>query len=189
VDAQFGHLPGVIRTRCGYAGGTTPNPTYRTIGDHSETVQVDFDPAEIGYEALLEVFWASHDPRYQSGSRQYMNILFYHSDEQREAANRTAEQASRGASRRVLTAIRPYEAFTLAEDYHQKYYLRSVPELLRELQGIYPDPGALRDSTAAARINGCLGGHCSRRELDQQMDQLGLSPAGQSALRGFVRGR
>jgi methionine-S-sulfoxide reductase len=61
-EARFGVINGVVHTRVGYAGGTTPHPRYRDLGDHSETVQVDFDPAVITYAELLDVFWKSHNP-------------------------------------------------------------------------------------------------------------------------------
>ena len=68
----------MIRTRVGYAGGTTNNPTYRALGDHAETIQVDYDPTQISYEELLEAFWTSHSPTSRPWSRQYASIIFYH---------------------------------------------------------------------------------------------------------------
>jgi peptide-methionine (S)-S-oxide reductase len=173
----------------GYAGGTTAEPTYYSIGDHSETVQVDFDPTQISYEELLAEFWDSHDPSIQSGSTQYQNMLLFHSEAQQEAANKSAAQIAASTGKRILTVIRPLESFYPAEDYHQKYYLRNVPALIRELQSIYPDADALRDSTAAARINGCLGGHCTRAELEAEIEEYGLTPAGMAQLRSLVRSR
>jgi peptide-methionine (S)-S-oxide reductase len=79
----------VLRTRVGYAGGEREAPTYRKMGDHTETVQVDFDPLRISYERMLEVFWESHDPAAGSWSRQYRNVIFFQNDRQREAAQRS----------------------------------------------------------------------------------------------------
>ena len=76
----------MVRTRVGYAGGTKKNPTYHDLGDHSETVQMDYDPTVISYTKLLDVFWDSHDPSLPSDSKQYMSIIFYHNDKQKELA-------------------------------------------------------------------------------------------------------
>ena len=79
-EALFGHLPGVVRTRTGFAGGTTADPEYRNMGDHSEAVQLEFDPAVISYAELLDVFWSNHRPININGyrGRQYQSIAFYH---------------------------------------------------------------------------------------------------------------
>jgi len=66
-------MQGIYRTRVGYAGGSTSSPTYRNIGDHTETIQIDYNPKEISHEELLDVFWRSHSPEVKSWSRQYMS--------------------------------------------------------------------------------------------------------------------
>jgi len=176
-----------VRTRVGYAGGTTENPTYRRIGDHSETIQIDYDPTQISYEELLDVFWSSHNPLQPPYSRQYMSIIFYHGEEQRQLARASMEGQAAGTGREVLTELQPAAAFYLAEDYHQKYYLRRVPELVAEYRAIYPDLLDFVDSTATARANGYLGGNGSLGRLREELDQLGLSPAGSQLLLDQVR--
>jgi methionine-S-sulfoxide reductase len=173
-------MPGVIRTRVGYAGGSTAAPTYRDIGDHTETLQIDYDPTRVSYEELLKVFWASHNPRSPSFSRQYAQILFYHNEAQKEAALET--KAREEAKGKVYTEIVPAGSFYLAEDYHQKYQLRGRRDLLQEFQAIYPDPADLTDSTAAARINGLLAGHGTLEQLEAEIDSYGLSPSGRETL-------
>lgn len=105
----------------GYAGGTTPDPTYRRMGDHSETVQVDYDPAVISYDELLGEFWASHRPTRPTTSRQYASIIFYGTDAEREAAEASKAALERSVGR-LYTEIVPLERFYLAEEYHQHYY-------------------------------------------------------------------
>ncbi|MDZ7761250.1 MAG: peptide-methionine (S)-S-oxide reductase [Desulfovermiculus sp.] len=68
----------MVRTRVGYSGGKKPNPTYHDLGDHTETLQVDYDPEAVSYPKLLEVFWESHSPEQSALSRQYMAAVFYH---------------------------------------------------------------------------------------------------------------
>jgi methionine-S-sulfoxide reductase len=182
-------LPGVVRTRVGYAGGTKLAPTYRDLGDHTETVQIDFDPARITYRELLDLFWTGHDPMHRSWSRQYASIIFTHDDDQRKLAEETKDQITKGLHSTVPTEIVPYSGFTLAEDYHQKHSLRHYPEFMAELQRIYPSSGEFVASTAAARLNGYLGGEGSSEALLQDLNGLGLSPAGKQALAELVQRR
>jgi len=179
----------VIRTRVGYAGGTSDNPTYHRLGDHSETIQIDYDPTVISYRELLEVFWRSHDPAGQSWSRQYMTAVFYHNEDQKRLAEETRDQVARMLGQKIETRILPLTGFHRAEDYHQKYYLRGVPDLAGELLAVYPNLNDFVNSTAAARLNGYVSGCGSRAQLDREIDGLGLSDRGKERLRGIVGGR
>ena len=165
----------MVRTRVGYAGGTTENPTYYSLGDHTETVQIEYDPTQVSYEELLDLFWESHNPTSQPYSRQYMSIIFHHNEEQRRLAmeSRDREAVRRGAE--IFTEIVPASEFTLAEGYHQKYRLQQQPEIMDEFRAIYSHGGWV-DSTAAARVNGYLGGYGSLERLQTDMTSLGLSP-------------
>jgi len=169
-DSIFGSLDGVVRTRVGYAGGTTESPTYHNMGDHTETIQIDYDPTQISYEQLLEIYWDSHNPTVRPWSRQYMFIVFYHNSEQRELAMATKQREEASSGRRVYTEIIPFSEFHLAEDYHQKYYLQQVPNLMKELVAIYPNFADFIDSTAVARINGYVVGHVTFQELQEQLN-------------------
>ncbi len=173
----------MIRTRVGYAGGKEPNPTYREIGDHSETLQVDFDPRQISYEALLEKFWEGYDPTEQSWSRQYMAAVLYHDDAQRRAAEASRARLEAKLGRKIATAILPLGAFTLAEDYHQKYYLRHDRALREEIKAMYPADRDFVNSTAAARANGILGGYGTQADRETDLLRMGLSPEAQERLR------
>jgi peptide-methionine (S)-S-oxide reductase len=180
----------VVRTRVGYAGGRKQNPTYYNLGDHTETVQVDYDAAQTSYEQLLAVFWATHNPCAQTGSRQYMSAVFYHNDAQKKLALETRDREQARQRARIATKILPVETFYVAEDYHQKYVLREEASLMREFQAMLPDPKDFRNSTAAARVNGYLGGHGSKEMIQKEIDKLGLSPeARQTLLRVWERGR
>jgi methionine-S-sulfoxide reductase len=181
-------MPGVIRTRVGYAGGEKSNPTYTNLGNHTETIQIDYDPQRIGYGQLLEVFWLSHDPTVQSPSTQYRSILFFHDDEQKRQAeeSRRAWQESNGQT--IVTDFREAGAFWRAEDYHQKYSLRRHGDLLRELTAVYPKADDLTDSTVAARLNGFMGGNGTAETLCEEIDDYGLSPQGREKLLVYVTG-
>jgi methionine-S-sulfoxide reductase len=175
VEARFGALKGVVRTRVGYSGGAKKHPTYRSLGDHTETVAVDFDPTKISYGELLEVFWASHNPGSAPWSRQYMNVIFYHNDEQKRLAEESKARVAAKTGSPVKTAILPATEFTLAEDYHQKYYLRQAPVLFQEMSRYYPNLLDLVNSKAASRLNAYAAGYGSLALLEEELPDLGLS--------------
>jgi peptide-methionine (S)-S-oxide reductase len=170
-----------VRTRVGYAGGKKRNPTYHSLGDHTETLQIDYDPSRISYQELLEIFWNSHNPTRGSWSRQYMAAVFYHNESQRALALASkAEQAAQKGQ--IETEIIPATQFYLAEDYHQKYMLRHTAELLDELRAIYPDFVDFVNSSAAARVNGYVSGYGDLAQLQAEVASLGLSPQGSQHL-------
>lgn len=182
VESLFGSVPGVVRTRVGYAGGTKEAPTYHSLGDHTETVEVVYDPDEVSYVALLELFWAHHTPTAQAYSQQYKNVAFTYTEAQRELALASRERQAEDHSREIKTEIQPITEFYPAEDYHQKYRLQNTDALMREYEDIYPDFDDFVASTAAARVNGYLGGHGTRAWLEAHLEELGLSNAGQQRL-------
>ena len=166
----------------GYAGGGKDNPTYHDIGDHSESIEISYDPKVTSYSDLLEIFWNSHRPTARPFSRQYMSIIFYHNEKQRRLALDSKQRLEDQLGMPVFTEIVPARAFTEAEDYHQKYYLRKNQSLMEDLKAMYPDEDDLVDSTAAAKINGFLGGYGTRESLLQILPNLGLSEKASQAL-------
>jgi peptide-methionine (S)-S-oxide reductase len=132
VEVTFRNVPGVTDAKVGYLGGTLPNPTYKDVctGEtgHAEVVQVEFDPARVTYDQLLDVFWTSHNPttRNRQGpdwGTQYRSAIFYHSEEQRQIAEKSRERwnASGKFGRPIVTEITAASEFYPAEDYHQRY--------------------------------------------------------------------
>lgn len=189
MESQFGIIPGVIRTRVGYAGGEAEHPTYSRIGDHTETVQIDFDPQRITYGDLLRIFWNSHSPTDRTWDRQYMHAVFYHDENQHQQALVSKAALQKETGRTIRTAVLPLHSFTMAEDYHQKYLLNRRSELVRELKRIYPLRKDFVDSTAVARLNGYIGGHGGMEQLTGEIQSLGLSAESRHALMELVRGR
>jgi peptide-methionine (S)-S-oxide reductase len=176
----------VIRTRVGYSGGTAKNPTYRNLGDHAETVQIDYDPARVSYAQLLDVFWKSHLPTSPRWSRQYMSAIFYHNEEQKKLALKTRDSEAAGRNGKIFTEIVPFSTFYIAEDYHQKYRLRQEADLMREFRAMYPDEKGFVSSTAAARINGYLDGYGTSDMLRAELHRFGLSPEASRRLLDIV---
>jgi peptide-methionine (S)-S-oxide reductase len=173
----------------GYAGGKKKNPTYHDLGDHSETVQIDFNPAKIGYRELLDVFWDSHSPASGSWSRQYMAAVFYHDEEQRKGAVETRDLIASKIKDEIKTQILPFTGFYLAEDYHQKHALSRYPELMEEFKAMYPTIEGLVYSTAAARVNSYLAGYGGCDSLKAEIHELGLSSERSKTLLEIVCGR
>jgi len=180
-------LEGVIRTRVGYAGGKQENPDYGNIGDHTEAVQVDYDPKVISYADLLEVFWSSHTPTSKSWMSQYMNAVFYHNDAQQKVGEASKAALAEKMGRNVRTPVAPLRSFTLAENYHQKYMLKRQSRLTSEMSRIYPKNRDFINSTAVSRLNGYAGGKGSVKQLALEIDSLGLSENGKKILKGLVR--
>ncbi len=132
VEATFRQLPGVIATRVGYIGGNSADPTYKEVctdqTGHAEAVEIEYDPAKLSYDKLLEVFWENHDPTQLNRQgpdfgTQYRSAIFFHDAEQ-EAAAKTSKQnleKSHRFSKPIVTQIVPAVKFYEAEDYHQQY--------------------------------------------------------------------
>ena len=130
VEATFRQIDGVTKTEVGYEGGTLENPTYEDVCSHTtghaEVVQVTYDPERISYEQLLDVFWGKHDPTqlnrqgYDIGD-QYRSVIFFHDEEQQEAAVRSKAEEQTRHTHPVVTQLEPAGMFYVAEDYHQQY--------------------------------------------------------------------
>ena len=166
----------------GYAGGTSSNPTYYNLDGHTETVQVDYDPTKISYNELLDVFWDSHSPTAPPYSQQYKSIIFYHDEAQKELAVQSKQQREMRMGGKITTELIPFSAFYLAEDYHQKFYLQQVPELIADFRVMYPDADKFINSTAAARVNGYVDGCGTSETLQKELESYGLSPTGNKKL-------
>lgn len=132
VEVTFRNVPGVQDAVVGYLGGNLANPTYRDVctgrTGHAEVVQVKYDPAEVTYDKLLDVFWENHNPTTLNRQgpdvgTQYRSAIFYHSPEQkREAEQSKARLEASGRFRKpIVTEITQASAFYPAEDYHQRY--------------------------------------------------------------------
>ena len=136
MQPPFDHTPGVVSTLVGFAGGREENPTYRQVSSgettHREAIEVTFDPAKVSYDKLLEIFWHNIDPIQQDGQfhdfgDQYTTAIFYTSEPQRLAAEKSKVQLARWVNfnKPIATVILPATKFWPAEAYHQKYYIKS----------------------------------------------------------------
>jgi hypothetical protein len=165
----------------GFTGGTTDDPTYHRPGDHVEAVEVVFDPAQISYGELVEVFLHGHPLDLGGGPRRVGTGVFAHGRAQLEAALEAHRRA--GVS---TPPVAPAGPFWPAERMHQKFHLQRVlPDLVRELDALVP--GDFLETTAAARLNAYLNGFGSADEVREVERELGREPG--SLLEGLERAR
>jgi len=133
VEDLLGKTKGVKSTKVGYTGGQLINPSYEEVctdrTGHAEAVEVDFDPAEISFEELLNVFWNNHNPTTPNRQgldvgTQYRSVIFYHDEKQKEIAEKSKQSLSESGihDNPIVTEIAPAPTFYDAEEYHQKYF-------------------------------------------------------------------
>ncbi|MDE0031083.1 MAG: peptide-methionine (S)-S-oxide reductase MsrA [Deltaproteobacteria bacterium] len=134
VESDFDKVPGVVSTVSGYTGGKTADPTYRQVTaggtGHYEAVEITYDPAKVGYEALLTAFWHSVDPTDDGGQfcdrgQSYETAVFVANDKERRLAEASKAAAQKQLDRPIVTPILPAGPFFAAEDYHQDYYKKN----------------------------------------------------------------
>lgn len=136
TEALFKRLKGIYSVIPGYSGGTVSNPTYEQVCDgdtgHAEAIQVEFDPTQISFDKILEVFWYTHDPTTlnQQGNdfgTQYRSAIFFHDQRQKEIAEQSKEKLEKEGiyKDKIVTEIIPFTNFFIAEDYHKNYYERN----------------------------------------------------------------
>ncbi len=132
VETTFREIDGVVDAAVGYEGGTTLNPTYKDVctdgTGHAEVVEVEYDPAKVSFDRLLDVFWTAHDPTQKNRQgpdvgTQYRSAIFFHTPEQEQAAQASKSKldASGKFRRLIATVIEPAQTFYRAEEYHQQY--------------------------------------------------------------------
>jgi peptide-methionine (S)-S-oxide reductase len=132
VEDAFRNVKGVIDAFSGYSGGNMKNPTYEDVCSgktgHAEVVQVEYDPQEVSYEELLDVFWNNHNPTQVNRQGpdvgyQYRSVIFYHNEKQKETAMKSKEKLDKSGKWKspIATSIEPVSTFYKAEEYHQKY--------------------------------------------------------------------
>ena len=138
-------------------------------------MEIDFDPTQISFTEIVDLFWKSHEPRSGIRSRQYLTAIWFHDETQQEIINAAKEAIEVKLGAKVQTPIMPLDVFYLAEDYHQKYRLQNSP-LRSHFRTMYPRFEDFNNSTAAARLNGFIAGHGSRQLFDEEYQDYGFQP-------------
>nr|CAD2170693.1 unnamed protein product [Meloidogyne enterolobii] len=157
-ESTFALLPGVLKTRVGYSGGTSPSPTYQNIGDHTEIVEIQFNPELTKFKEIINLFYSKHNFTLPQKT-QYKSVILYVDEEQKKIALEEMEKAKEKYTNKntiFYTFLQKFEKFYQAEDYHQKYWLRCENNIFKELN---LTNSQLINSTLATKINGYLGGN------------------------------
>ncbi|QHL86750.1 peptide methionine sulfoxide reductase [Nibribacter ruber] len=181
-EALFGAVPGVVSTSAGYAGGTSPAPTYWHLKDHLETVQVTFEATQLSFEELLALFFIHHSATRIAPKRQYASAVFYHSPVQQNAIEKAIQAEEARQPEKIQTLVLPFTQYHLAEERHQKWNLKRVPPLLQELQVYYPDELTFNAATTVARVNGFVAGFGTEAHITAELECFGLSGVAQDVL-------
>jgi methionine-S-sulfoxide reductase len=123
-DDFLSKLNGVIKTTVGYSGGKKENPTYHDLGNHTETVEIKFNPKIITYSKLLNYFFVKHDPSFETKT-QYRSMVFYFNNDQKKLAQAALKKYNQENKIKAKTQIEKAGKFWSAEEYHQKYYQKN----------------------------------------------------------------
>jgi len=144
MEPQFAAIPGVTKVMSGYTGGHVKNPTYEQVSrggtGHVEAIEVTYNPAEVNYTQLLDVFWANIDPLDEDGQfcdkgEHYRAGIFTFDEEQKKLAEASKEKVAKTFEKPVATSIKPASIFYAAEEYHQQFYIKSKDHYKRYSKG------------------------------------------------------
>jgi len=141
IEEIFAKTKGIIKTKVGYIGGKTKNPTYEKVCSgktgHVEAIEVIFDPSKISYDKLLDIFWKIHNPTTKNRQgldigTQYNSVIFYYDKKQKEVAEKSKKEIQKKSKKEIVTQIKKASYFWKAEEYHQKYIEKQGKKSLLE---------------------------------------------------------
>lgn len=164
----------MVHSYVGYAGGSTENPTYNSIGDHAETVKVIYDPKIISYEELVDFYIENTDANFRPMSGQYRYIVFYENEKQEEYINNLQKQ--RIENEEQYFTVKQLTDFYMAEDYHQKYQLRLNKTLFNQTLTLFENEEELINSHLATKLNSYYSNQVTKEEMINIINDSYLSP-------------
>ncbi|EPY6470179.1 peptide-methionine (S)-S-oxide reductase [Clostridium sporogenes] len=188
VEALFDSLDGVIKTYVGYTGGNTLFPTYNSIGDHLETVEIYYNSSKITFENLLIVFEKNHNYTTRPSLSQYNSAILYNNENEKELCLNWKKSKEEELNKEVLTKISPIEKFYYAEFYHQKYYVQLEPVIMSNLRSKFSTGNDLISSPLCHKLNAYLAGYGSLKELNNEIKDFNLSKDAKNRLLSIVEG-
>ncbi len=158
------------------------------MGDHTETLEIDFDPNTISYQEILHLFWKNHNSQRDSfyKGRQYISILLYHNEYQQQVAEKVKQEFEQQLHGEIQTEIAPYSTFYLAEDYHQKYYLRRFKKAVVKLSSMYETESNFINSTLVARLNGLTVGYGTMDAIKEEITNTPMDSKNSAELLGLI---
>lgn len=171
----------------GYAGGVIPEPTRKNMLDHTETVQLEYDPKTIAYQQLVRHFFQSHNPnRKPYRDREYISLILYHNERQKELAEKGKLQREEIVGSFLQTEISSYKDFTMAEDRQQKWHIKRNKKALEQLKQLFPKEECLMHSTIAARMNGLAKGFGSREVVKKEIENRNIDEKSKEELMTII---
>ncbi|KGO13234.1 peptide-methionine (S)-S-oxide reductase [Clostridium botulinum] len=188
VEALFDSLDGVVKTYVGYTGENTLFPTYNSIGDHLETLEVYYDSSKIAFENLLTIFEKNHNYIVRPNLLQYYSAIFYNNENEKELCLDWKKNKKEELKTEVLTRISPIEKFYYAEFYHQKYYVQLEPVIMSNLRSKFSTGNDLISSPLCHKLNAYLAGYGSLKELNKEIEDFNLSEDAKNRLLSIVEG-
>ncbi|NFK80241.1 peptide-methionine (S)-S-oxide reductase [Clostridium botulinum] len=188
VEALFDSLDGVVKTYVGYTGGNTLFPTYNSIGDHLETLEVYYDSSKIAFENLLTIFEKNHNYIVRPNLLQYYSAIFYNNENEKELCLDWKKNKKEELKTEVLTRISPIEKFYYAEFYHQKYYVQLEPVIMSNLRSKFSTGNDLISSPLCHKLNAYLADYGSLKELNKEIEDFNLSEDAKNRLLSIVEG-
>lgn len=174
-EARFGYLPGIIKTRVGYAGGKEGQPTSKNTLDFTEALQIKYDPKLLSLDEILSQFFDQHNTTRAPYSIKYRSVLFYQNAEQKEKMSQKVEEMKQKYGV-IYTAVEPLEQFYEEVTRHQKYYLQRWKPVYQKWCQLNFGEELLVDSTLAARLNGLSRGVGTIEEIQREFRDPLLEP-------------
>ncbi|WP_261807907.1 peptide-methionine (S)-S-oxide reductase [Paenibacillus sp. N3.4] len=152
-------------------------------------VEIDFDPQILPFETILHVFWNHHNPMNinEYKGRQYRSIVLYRDDTQHDVIQKVMFKREDQGKGKPDTEVAPYTTFYLAEDRHQKYYLKRYPDALIKLWPLFPTPETLMNATLTARLNGLTKGYTNLTQIIKEIGGWPISEDDRNSMRNLIR--
>lgn len=184
-------MDGVLRTRVGYSGGKSTNPSYKVVDLHTEVVEIDYDPQVISYGDLIDVFFASHNETLRPYDQRVKSLIFYRNDDEHKIAreklnairNATPEEDS------VYTELKAFDVFYLAEPEHQNRSLKLEVSLYDELKQIFGSEDNMLLSILVSKLNGYIYGYGEQEGALELLEGSGLSEASKERVLDVINSR
>jgi len=184
-------MDGVLRTRVGYSGGKSSNPSYKVVDLHSEVVEIDYDPDVISYAELIDIFFNAHNETLRPYDQRVKSLIFYRNEVEYEIAKTKIDAIRKNTDKNesVYTELKAFEILYLAEPEHQNRSLKLEPSLYSELKQIFKTEDKILFSILASKLNGYIYGYGTLEEAQTLLESSGLSEASKQRVFDVIKSR
>jgi len=184
-------MDGVLRTRVGYSGGKSTNPSYKVVDFHTEVVEIDYDPEIISYGELIDIFFSSHNETLRPYDQRVKSLIFYRNDAEYDIAKQKLNniRMSTPEEESVFTELKSFEVFYLAEPEHQNRSLKLETSLYGEIEQMFGTDDKVLLSILASKLNGYIYGYGTLEGAQNLLDLSGLSDASKARVIDVIQNR